>query len=226
VKVIGAGFGRTGTLSTKAALEQLGFGPCYHMVEVFSHPKHLAVWEAAAFGRPVDWHEIFDHYPASVDWPACAFYEPLMQLYPDAKVLLTVRDSDKWYESVRETIYRLSQRGKGLRGAAMNALFSVASLIRPSLKRQIRMVRKLIWEDTFNNRFEDRAYAIGVYEQHNERVKTSVPAHRLLVFDVKQGWEPLCTFMGIEVPKDTPFPHLNDRASFGRLRRGGMPSST
>ena len=223
MKVIGAGFGRTGTLSTKAALEQLGFGPCYHMVEVFSHADHAAVWEAAASGENVDWHGIFDHYPSSVDWPACSFYEPLMQLYPDAKVLLTVRDPDTWYEGVRETIYGLSHRAGGPLGAAKEALFSGVSLLRPSLKRQIRMVRKLIWEGTFHNRFEDRAYAIGVYEQHNERVKTIVPAHRLLVFDVKQGWEPLCAFLGVDVPKDTPFPHLNDRANFGRIRLGGKP---
>jgi hypothetical protein len=217
MKVIGAGFGRTGTLSMKAALEQLGFGPCYHMVEVFEHPEDVAVWEAAAFGKPVDWHQIFDRYPSSVDWPACAFYEPLMQLYPDAKVLLTVRDSEKWYESVRETIYQRSRSGEGLRGVFMSIAFNVVSLIRPALKRQIRMIRKLIWEDTFDNRFEDKAWAISVYEQHNERVKQIVPADCLLVFDVKQGWEPLCAFLGVEVPKDTPFPHLNDRASFGSI---------
>src|SRR5579884_3535914 len=106
LKIIGAGFGRTGTLSVKAALEELGFGPCYHMIEVFQHPDHLLQWEAATRGEAIDWRKLLEGYQAAVDWPACSFYKQLMEIYPDAKVLLTVRDPEKWYESVISTIYQ------------------------------------------------------------------------------------------------------------------------
>lgn len=199
LKVIGAGFGRTGTLSLKNALEHLGFGPCYHMTELFSHPEADEQWAAIARGEPVDLNALFAGYQASVDWPACAVYRELMQLYPEAKVLLSVRDPEKWYESARNTIYHVADR----------------KLLSP----HARMIDTLIWEGTFHGRFEDKDYAIAVFQRHNEEVKQLVPAAKLLVYDVKEGWEPLCAFLGVAVPVDTPFPHLNDREEFiGRVR--------
>ena len=109
MKVIGAGFGRTGTMSLKVALEKLGFGPCYHMTEVFAHPEHTHFWLSAWRGEPADWEGVLGDYEATVDWPACTFYEELMERYPGAKVLLSVRDPDRWYESTRSTIYELSK---------------------------------------------------------------------------------------------------------------------
>ncbi len=219
LKVIGAGFGRTGTLSTKAALEALGFGPCYHMTEVFNKPTAFAQWEAATRGDPVNWSEVFAGYQATVDWPGCAFYADLMKAYPDAKVLLNVRDPEKWYESVNNTIYQTS------RGASRSSIASLFSQVMmrfiPNLRHMRRMINALIWEKTFGGRFEDKDHAIAVFKQHIEEVKQCVPPEKLLVYDVKQGWESLCAFLGVEVPKDTPFPHLNDRASFvgNRMRR-------
>src|SRR3712207_228473 len=105
IEVIGAGFGRTGTMSLKVALEELGFGPCYHMIELFGHPEHVELWETASQGKPVDWEKLFSGYRATTDWPACSFYGELMQRYPNAKVILTVRDPDRWYESTYNTIY-------------------------------------------------------------------------------------------------------------------------
>jgi hypothetical protein len=222
LKVIGAGFGRTGTLSMKAALETLGFGPCYHMVEVFGKPTDAALWEAATRGDPVDWNKIFAGYQATVDWPACAFYKDLMKAYPDAKVLLTVRDPEKWYESVSSTIYQVS---RGASRSLIASLFSqgMMSFI-PNLRHMRRMINGLIWEKTFGGRFEDKDHAIAVFKQHIEEVKHHVPPEKLLVYDVKQGWEPICVFLGVEVPKDTPFPHLNDRASFvgNRIRQRNL----
>src|SRR5436309_15782365 len=118
MKVIGAGFGRTGTLSVKAALEELGFGPCYHMVEVFDKPRHVELWQAAAEGKPIDWDELFAGYNAAVDWPACTFYQQLMQAYPAAKVLLTVREPQSWYESTKNTIYPASRMSPDSPGMA------------------------------------------------------------------------------------------------------------
>ncbi len=203
LKVIGAGFGRTGTLSIKHALEELGFGLCYHMTELFDKPGVDEQWGAIVRGEPVDWHTVFKGYQATVDWPACAFYKELMQAYPHAKVLLTVRDPEKWYESVTNTIYQVSHQNPD-----------------HALTVHGRMVNALIWQGTFDGRFEDKEYAIAVFLQHIDEVKRQVPAEKLLLYDVKEGWGPLCAFLGVEVPAGRPFPHDNDRANFaGHLRR-------
>lgn len=216
VKVIGAGFGRTGTLSLKAALEELGFGPCYHMSELFEHPEHLRPWEAAAQGQPVDWNEVFAGYQATVDWPGGAFYEELIEKYPHAKVILTVRDPERWYESVNSTIY-------GMEKMASSPTFRLLSQFVPRMRhmrRAGRMIDIIAWQKLFDGRFEDKAYAIDAFKRWNEEVKRRVPAERLLVYDVKQGWNPLCEFLGVAVPEGKPFPHLNDAQSIrARMRR-------
>lgn len=218
LKIIGAGFGRTGTLSLKTALNELGFGPCYHMTEVFQHPDHNELWLAAARGEQVNWNDILGEYQSTVDWPGCAFYKELMRAYPDAKVLLTVRDPERWYESVNSTIYRVS-RSKTFSPASSIASFLMRRFI-PVSRVHLQMIGTIIWKDTFHGKFEDKAYALSVFNRHNEEVKKVVPAEKLLVYDVKEGWGPLCSFLGVDVPKDTPFPHLNDRDSFvGTQRR-------
>lgn len=211
LKVVGAGFGRTGTMSLKVALEELGFGPCYHMIELFGHPEHAALWEAASQGKPVDWEEIFSGYRATTDWPACSFYRELTKRYPDAKVILTVRDPGRWYESTYNTIY-------GLRSLISSPVFRLAAPLRPGLGRAARMNDRLIWQDTFGGSLEDRQHAIEVFERHNDEVKKYVPPERLLVYEVKEGWGPLCEFLGVEIP-DKPFPHLNDADTFRRTIR-------
>jgi hypothetical protein len=215
VKVIGAGFGRTGTWSLKAALEELGFGPCYHMTEVFAHPGHADFWGSAWRGEPVDWEGVLGGYEATVDWPACTFYEDLMERHPEAKVLLSVRDPERWYESTRTTIYELSMLLDG--STTARVIFGLISLLvfggfaggRSSL------VNNIIWQGTFDGRFEDKAYAIEVYKRHNDEVKRRVPSERLLVYEVKEGWGPLCEFLGVPEPEE-PFPHLNDAALMRR----------
>lgn len=204
LKVIGAGFGRTGTLSMKAALESLGFAPCYHMTEVFQNAEEMVPnWIAAIEGKPLHWDSIFGRYQATVDWPGCSFYEQLMQAYPDAKVLLNVRDPNAWYESVISTIYQTSKIGTTVPLPQDDARL-----------RWVQAINTLIWQRTFDGRFEDKAYALSVFERHNEEVKRKVPAEKLLVYNVKEGWEPLCAFLGVEVPKDRPFPRLNERTDF------------
>jgi hypothetical protein len=209
VRVIGAGFGRTGTTSLKAALETLGFGPCYHMTEVFARPGHADAWISAWRGKPVDWDALLGEYEAAVDWPACTFYEELMERYPDAKVLLSVREPQSWYESARATIYELSKAHD--RSRTFRALFALVSLFAfGGLARgRGELVNELIWSGTFGGRFEDREHAIRVFEEHNAGVARRVPPERLLVYNVKQGWGPLCAFLGVPEP-DGPFPRLND----------------
>lgn len=205
LKVIGSGFGRTGTLSLKAALEILGFAPCYHMESVIKRPSHIKIWQQIGHNQPVPWQKIFRNFQATVDFPASIFYRELLDRYPDAKVIHTIRDPERWYDSTAETIYR----------AADNFPIWVAKLLLP-LGWFIDMQERLIWQRLFNGRFPDRAYAIQQFNNHTEEVKQRVPPEKLLVFQVKEGWEPLCNFLDVPVP-DVPFPHVNDRETM--LRR-------
>lgn len=204
LEVISAGFGRTGTTSLKAALEKLGFGRCYHMMEVFRRPEHVPLWLAVNQGKPAEWEALFVGYRAAVDWPTCTFYKELMQRYPETKVLLPVRDPERWYESALRTIYTMKRQRP-----PASWLFAAI----PQVRRFACMVDTIVWQGTFGGRFEDKTYAIEVFNAHVEEVKRTVPPEKLLVFDVREGWEPLCAFLGVSVP-DEPFPHLNDREDF------------
>lgn len=199
LEVIGAGFGRTGTLSLKLALEKLGYDRCYHMAEVGRNPEHVAVWQLATRGEPVDWQALYTGYRASVDWPSCNFWEIQLGQFPDARVILTERDPERWYESVMSTIYPSS----------LQRLESED----PDVRARAEMVFELIWEGTFHGRIEDREHAIDVYQAHNDYVKQHAPRDRLLVFEAAQGWEPLCRFLGCGVP-DEPYPRVNSTREF------------
>ena len=203
-------------MSLKAALETLGFGPCYHMIEVFEHPDHAGFWQAAWRGEPVDWDGFLGGYEAAVDWPACTFYAELLQRHPDARVLLSVRDPERWYESTRDTIYQISKITAGSR--LSRTVFAFVGLFVPGVFQIGRMGNEIIWQGTFGGRFEDRSHAIEVFVRHNEEVKRRVPAEKLLVFEVEEGWGPLCEFLGIAEP-DKPFPRLNDAAQMRRRIR-------
>ncbi len=212
LKLIGAGFGRTGTMSLKGALEELGLSKCYHMREVIANPKDAALWQAAAEGQPTDWDGLLEGYQATVDWPGCTFYKELMAHYPDAKVLLNVREPEAWYESMTNTVYRMTQLGFPQ---------SLIPRVVPRIRRLSKMARRLIWQNTFDNRFADKAYALKVFNDHIAEVKATVPAEKLLVYSVKEGWEPLCAFLEVPVP-DKPFPRLNDSATFNRRLGPGL----
>ena len=137
MKVIGAGFGRTGTMSLKEALEELGFGPCYHAIELFENPAHAGLWEAAERGEPVDWDELLGGYEATVDWPGCTFYKDLMQAYPDAKVLLNVWDPERWYESAANTIYNIR------RGGTLSPMRLIMRIVAPGMARGTQTMKRL-----------------------------------------------------------------------------------
>ena len=199
IKVIGAGFGRTGTLSMKAALEHLGLGPCYHMMEVRNNPAHADAWYDAAQGGPVDWDDLLRDYQSCVDWPACYFWRPLAAHYPDAKVILTVRDEEAWWNSIDNTILR-----------NMRATDQVTD---PNRLRMRRMSRHLIVDRVFEGILDDREHALAVYRQNIKEVTEALPKERLLVFDVAQGWEPLCEFLGLPVP-EASFPRTNSTQEF------------
>jgi hypothetical protein len=198
LQVIGAGFGRTGTTSLRKALLLLGYDPCYHM-QIALTRLHMRFWVRAVC-EPVDFREFFRNYRATVDWPSCEFYKELMAAFPDAKVLLTVRDPEAWYDSTLETLWAIDH--------AFPWWFP---------KSMVQMHDRLIWNRRFRGEFADRAKSIAVYNAHLEEVRRTVPPQKLLEFDVRDGWQPLCDFLGRAVPADTPFPHLNDRRWFRRV---------
>ena len=215
MKVIGAGFGRTGTMSLKAALERLGFGPCFHMIDLIRDPTPLPYWQAAADGEKVDWTEALDGWESTIDWPGCTFWEEMAEIWPDAPVLLSVRDPEAWYRSTLNSIHEAKEMA--LRGELQGNTEEAPD---PAV---MQMINGLIWKGTFKGRFTDKEFALEVFRRHNEDVKSKVPADRLLVYEIKQGWGPLCDFLGVEVP-DEPMPHLNDTDSFRNMF--GMPALT
>jgi Sulfotransferase domain len=213
MKVIGAGFGRTGTMSLKAALERLGYGPCFHMIDLIRDPTPLPYWQAAADGETVDWTEALDGWESTIDWPGCTFWEEMAEIWPDAPVLLSVRDPEAWYRSCLNSIHAAKEMA--LRGELEGNTEEAPD------PATIQMINGLIWNGTFKGRFTDKEFALEVFRRHNEDVKSKVPADRLLVYEIKQGWGPLCDFLGVEVP-DEPMPHLNDTDSFRNMF--GMPA--
>ncbi len=209
--VIGAGFGRTGTMSLKVALQQLGFAPCLHMIDLLGGQPELSdTFREAYEGKSVDWKESLKEFRATVDWPGCSFYKDLMELYPDAPVILTVRDPEAWYKSTYDTIYQ----------AALQIVEMPEFADRPVTK----MLQTIVWNGDLEGRFDDKQRAISIFENHNQAVKDYVPADRLLVYEVKQGWEPLCRFLGVDVPS-FPFPHVNDTKSFWENMEAGNITS-
>ena len=209
LQIIGAGYGRTGTTSLKIALEELGFGPCYHMIEVLTHPTYPPLWNRLPSNDP-RWDTIFKNYKSTVDFPASIFYKQLMEKYPDAKVILSVRsDADSWYDSAHETIYELTNsRTIGFK-IFSHLLFFL------SIRTAFEMVEKLIWKGTFEGKFGDKNFAKKKYQEHIDDVIRNVPKEKLLIFNVKEGWEPLCKFLNVPVPVSN-FPHVNDKAEFKR----------
>lgn len=196
LQVIGAGLGRTGTLSMKLALEKLGFGPCFHMTELITDFSRMPAWLQAAEGAP-DWDTVFDGFVATVDYPGCTYWRELAEHYPSARVLLTVRDPDGWFESTQATIF--SQRSRAMLAASPLADF----------------FHKAVWGG-FADRIEERDFMTAAFERHNEEVRRSIPEERLLVYEVGSGWDPLCEFLGVPVPAD-PFPHANSRDELREL---------
>jgi hypothetical protein len=199
LKIIGAGLGRTGTHSLQLALQELTGGPCYHMLEVISHPEHIATWHAAITGEnPMpDWDELFAGYVAAVDWPAAAFWRELAAAYPGAPVLLSTRPTDAWWKSANATIFEV-----GRQEPSDDPLFGP----------QQRMIHDM-FAMRFTERWRDEASAKAAYEAHNASVQSEVPADRLVEWQPGDGWAPLCAALGVAEP-DTPFPHVNTTDDF------------
>ncbi|MGB3625228.1 MAG: sulfotransferase family protein [Henriciella sp.] len=196
LKVISAGFGRTGTMSLKLALEQLGFGPCHHMIEVIEHPDpQVALWNDALAGDP-DFDAIYNGYGSAVDWPTAAFWEETAAAYPEAKIILSTRSSESWYASISETIL---------------ATVWAPDTWPPQAVEWFKMVSKVLERSLGEAR--DKDTLIKAFEAHEAKVKAAIPDDRLLVHSAKDGWEPLCDFLGVAVPAE-PYPRTNSKEEF------------
>ncbi len=218
LKIIGAGFGRTGTWSTFAALNQLGF-PCYHMQEVLlnaENKSHVDFWRDVANSPPGTqhaWNQVFAKYTATVDNPGCCVWRELIAAYPDAKVLLTLhpRGAEAWYESTVDTIYFTETLWQ----------WKVLEWLTPFGRKFGAISRKLIWQRSLRGTMSDKARAIARYNAHIEEVRAAVPPDKLLIFKVTDGWAPLCAWLGVAQPRGD-FPNLNDRAAVKQTIKGIM----
>ncbi len=211
LKIIGAGAGRTGTESLKQALEQLGFGKCYHMFELMKNPTHLLEWEKLEHDLKPDYDLLFKNYQSAVDFPAAMYYREFMKQYPDAKVILTVRDADKWYNSASKTIFKKIPSLV----LALAKVFGLFSKSARSFPKGYDYTTRIVHKGFFSNKIDDREHCKKVFNTWNEEVKRNVPSEKLLVFEVKDGWEPLCKFLSVPVPA-TAFPKSNDRDTFDK----------
>ena len=200
LRVIGAGMGRTGTMSLKLALERLLGGPCYHMIEVFPRPAHFGLWTAAGLGKSVDWHALFDGFVAAVDWPAAAFWPEIAEAFPEAIILLSTRPSEAWWKSASETIF--APRETPVPPPMADMLAAVLS-------------------NRFTANRTNKDEAIAAYERGNANVRATAPRSRLVEWTPGDGWAPLCKALGVPVPAD-PFPHANTTDEFKARVASGM----
>jgi hypothetical protein len=204
LQVISFGFGRTATLSLKAALEQLGFGPCYHMDQVLQEmDQRVPGWNAAVEGN-ADWEAIFDGYRSAVDWPTAAFPRELIATYPDAKILLSSRSVESWWESISQTIL---------------AVLAAPEKWPDEQRAWLEMVSRVVIDRSLGSH-TDREGAMAAFIAHEAAVKAEAPDGKVLVFQAKDGWEPLCEFLEVPVP-DGPFPRSNSRQEFFELLSSG-----
>lgn len=194
LSVIGTGFGRTGTDSMREALNILGFGPTHHMFEVISDPEQMALWRALAAGAKPDWEKLFAGYHSCVDWPSAHYWRELISVYPEARVILTMRSAESWWSSFEKTILPVLYDSKD------EASLGLA----------------LVAKQVFGGRPGDRAHALATYEANVTAVKAEVPASRLLVHNLGDGWAPLCAHLGVPVP-DQHYPYRNSAEEFSKL---------
>ncbi|KAJ2955993.1 hypothetical protein NQZ79_g8099 [Umbelopsis isabellina] len=209
LEIIGSGWSRTGTAGMREALLALGY-KVSHMLDIASDPSiDASVYEEAWNGKDVDWNRAFENYNATLDWPNAAFYKQLMEVYPDAKVLHTTRDPEKWYESTLNTVYEVGKK-----------FISEKEYFPPKVLAAGHAAEVVVWQGYFNGEFENKEKVIQMFKDHDEEVKRTVPADKLLMFEIGvDGWDKLCSFLGKEKP-DIPWPHINSRADFEQMIQG------
>jgi len=214
IEVIGLGMGRTGTLSLKLALEQLDFGPCYHMETLLNQPEDVSYWKAIDRQGSTNWNALLRDFRSIVDFPVIAYYESFLEAFPDAKCVLTLRDPESWYESVSKTIFTAEPGPVDKVRMSLKMPFSrrLRNLI------QVFQLTEKFWVQQGGKNYRNKAQAIRMMEAWNNKIRARVPADRLLEYPVAEGWEPLCTFLKVPVP-NTPFPRANSRTEFSQKNK-------
>jgi hypothetical protein len=208
MKVIGVGFGRSGTMSLKQALEDLGGGPCLHMIDLIRNNDLIPPWQDAAIDGNVDFDRMFEGFDSTIDWPGCTYWKDLIEYYPDAAVLLNYRDFDGWYKSVNNTIV-------AVRKASMAGELKQDANRPPPPPELWQVIGKLIYDVDFQGKVEDEAWMREMYAARIEEIKATVPAERLTLFKLEDndGWTSLAAMLGVEAPTKE-FPHLHDTNEF------------
>lgn len=219
LKVIGGGGPRTGTATLKVALETLGFGKCYHMEGIFNKPDDAKHWVDLFEKGSTDMDTLFEGYQSIVDFPGCLMYKTLLEKYPDAKVVLTLRDAEDWYESAANTVYAVTpktfrQKFNILKKVVISSRFR-------KMAKVFRLVEKYLWNTHYEGQFQNREKTIQKYNDFNEEIRNFVPKGQLLEMDIKEGWGPLCAFLDVPIP-DVDFPHKNKRKEFNEQIRKMM----
>ena len=210
LKILGTGLGRTGTHSLKLALEQLGFGKCYHMVELFQHPEGLKYFKQAEKGEIVNWDELFKGYVSAVDYPVARYYKQIMNYYPDVKIIHTIRDAESWFKSATDTIFWASRPTSW---KIIKMIFNLPFSKEARRRLPVLKYNGMLIEREFGKDLKNKHSVIKRFNEHNEEVINTVSKERMLVFDPKSGWEPLCKFLNVPVP-ETPFPKSNTKEDF------------
>ena len=209
LQVIGAGWGRTGTESLKIALEELGFDRCYHGFDLFNDGRKLQFWKELGATGTTDFEALFNGYQACVDFPAAYYYRQLLKQYPEAKIILTVRDPSKWYDSAANTIFK---KPDPVKFPILKWLGRVSKKLN-YIPQIYYHIQTFLFQEAFHGQIENKEAMMMLFEQWNEEVKRTVPANQLLVYEISQGWEPLCQFLNLPVPS-TPFPQTNKKEAF------------
>ena len=223
IKIIGAGLPRTGTTTLKRCLETLVHDKVYHMKELLVNPERLHLWKTLDKTGDTDWDTLYNGYDATVDFPGYPWYKEHMKRYPDAKVILTVRDFEGWHKSVFNTVWKAGPQTPLEKIKMMGKL--LASSRARNVVKCIKFFKKIFFADELKGKFMDKAFAKKFWEDHIAEVKAYVPQEKLLVYDVRDGWGPICKFLGVEEPAD-PLPHLNKKENFKemlpQLMKGNM----
>lgn len=209
IKIIGAGWGRTGTESLAIALEQLGYGKCYHMFSLINNGKKVVHWEQLVRGEKPNYNDLFNGYQSVVSSLSACFYKEFLKQYPDAKIILTIRDADEWYQSVSKTSLKIPPHTT----YHLSRFLGLFSRRFSYLARTIKCTEAILYDGLFKGRSDDKEMMKTLFNQWNKEVIRSIPTDKLLVYEIKNGWKPLCEFLGVPVP-DLPFPKLNDRRIF------------
>ena len=223
IKIIGAGLPRTGTNTLKQSLEHLGHKHVYHMKELLVNPEKLHYWKTLDETGDTDWDALYEGYDGTVDFPGYPWYKEHMKRYPDAKVILTVRDFESWYKSVDSTVFRAGPQTPGEKIKMLGKLLFNARIRKVVMC--IKWFKKCFFAERLHGKFEDKEFTQKFWDDHLAEVKATVPADKLLVYDVRDGWGPLCTFLGVPEPTE-PLPHLNKKENFmamlPKLMKGEM----